>query len=214
MRLRSDALLAAARMIQSIAAIAAAAGPEAVGTVGLLECQPNSRNVVPVMVFLTVDLRHPRDDVVDAMMAAMHEALLRDADGLSLEVEQVWNNPAVEFHPVCVQAVRSVAERRGFAAREPQRGRVHNKGRRYSRCDRSAGCGPGSGPRASERASPNRAHNRPEGARFLSQTARVRSGTFSRRSGVLIISCRQSPNVHHDRVHRCVERSVHDRSVT
>jgi acetylornithine deacetylase/succinyl-diaminopimelate desuccinylase-like protein len=43
--------------------------PDAVATVGLLESQPKSRNVVPGSVFFTIDLRHPSDDVVAAMEA-------------------------------------------------------------------------------------------------------------------------------------------------
>ncbi len=59
MRLRKNALLGAARMIDRIDAIALRHAPDAVGTVGLIENRPNSRNVVPGEVFFTVDLRHP-----------------------------------------------------------------------------------------------------------------------------------------------------------
>ena len=52
MRLRRNALLGAARMIEHIDAIARAHPPDAVGTVGLIESRPNSRNVVPGEVFL------------------------------------------------------------------------------------------------------------------------------------------------------------------
>ena len=44
MRLRKNALLGAARMIERIDAIARAHPPDAVGTVGLIESRPNSRN--------------------------------------------------------------------------------------------------------------------------------------------------------------------------
>ena len=60
MKLRRDALLAAASVIQAVNAMALAHAPDAVGTVGLIEARPNSRNVVPGEVFLTIDLRHPR----------------------------------------------------------------------------------------------------------------------------------------------------------
>ena len=59
MYLRKNALLGAARAIEAIDAIARAHAPDAVGTVGLIENRPNSRNVIPGEVFFTVDLRHP-----------------------------------------------------------------------------------------------------------------------------------------------------------
>src|SRR3954468_18334701 len=59
MTLRRNALLGAARLIDRIDAIALAHAPRAVGTVGLVEVKPNSRNVVPGEVFFTVDLRDP-----------------------------------------------------------------------------------------------------------------------------------------------------------
>ena len=59
MHLRKNALLGAAHMIERIHQIALAHAPAAVGTVGLVEVRPNSRNVVPGEVFFSVDFRHP-----------------------------------------------------------------------------------------------------------------------------------------------------------
>src|SRR5260370_112786 len=58
MHLRKNALLAAARVINAIDAIARVVAPEGVATVGLIENRPNSRNVVPGEVFFTIHLRH------------------------------------------------------------------------------------------------------------------------------------------------------------
>ena len=78
MRLRKNALLGAARMIDRIDAIAREHSPHAVGTVGLIENKPNSRNVIPGEVFFTVDFRHPDDKVLDAMETKFRDALCRD----------------------------------------------------------------------------------------------------------------------------------------
>lgn len=126
MRLRQDALLATARMIQSVNAIALAHAPDAVGTVGLVESRPNSRNVVPGQVFFTVDFRHPDDSVLEAMEQAMHAAFVRDADALPFAVAQVWNNPAVMFDGACVGAVRDAAAALGLPAREIVSGAGHD----------------------------------------------------------------------------------------
>src|SRR5580704_12947682 len=74
MRLRKNALIGSARMIERIDAIAREHA-DAVGTVGLIENKPNSRNVVPGEVFFTVDFRHPDDQVLDAMEAKLRAAL-------------------------------------------------------------------------------------------------------------------------------------------
>ena len=69
MPLRHDAMLSAARMIQAVSDVALRHAPLAVGTVGLVECRPNSRNVVPGEVFFSIDLRHPSDAVVAEIKA-------------------------------------------------------------------------------------------------------------------------------------------------
>ena len=75
MRLRKNALLGAARVIHAVDAIAHAFAPDAVGTVGLIENKPNSRNVIPGEVFFTIDLRHHDDAVLDKMETRMRAAL-------------------------------------------------------------------------------------------------------------------------------------------
>jgi N-carbamoyl-L-amino-acid hydrolase len=126
MRLRQDALLGASRMVVAIAAIAARHAPDAVGTVGLIESRPNSRNVVPGQVFFTVDLRHPEDSVLETMEREMHEAFDAARGDLSLSVERVWNNQAVSFDPACIDAVRVAAGRLGLASREIVSGAGHD----------------------------------------------------------------------------------------
>src|SRR5215470_17489679 len=74
MRLRKDALLGAARIVERVDAIARDI-PNAVGTVGLIESRPNSRNVIPGEVFFTVDFRHPDEKVLDFMEMRLREAL-------------------------------------------------------------------------------------------------------------------------------------------
>jgi len=61
MRLRKDALLGAAQIVQEVNRIAFAHQPEGRGTVGFMQVKPNSRNVVPGEVRFSVDLRHISD---------------------------------------------------------------------------------------------------------------------------------------------------------
>ncbi|MGH7117880.1 MAG: Zn-dependent hydrolase [Acetobacteraceae bacterium] len=128
MKLRADALLATARMIEAVHRIAVHHAPLAVGTVGLIEARPNSRNVIPGECFFTVDFRHPDDHVLDEMEKALAEALPATATESSVTVswQRIWNSPAVHFDPDCVSAVRQAASSRGYPAREIVSGAGHD----------------------------------------------------------------------------------------
>ena len=86
MKLRKNALLGAARMIQAIHEVGMRHLP-GVASVGLLENRPNSRNVVPGEVFFSVDLRHPDDAVLEQMEAEMRKALPEIATAERLELD-------------------------------------------------------------------------------------------------------------------------------
>ncbi len=128
MALRADALLAAARMIEAVHRIASRHAPLAVGTVGLIEARPNSRNVIPGECFFTIDFRHPEDRVLDEMERELGTALPAIAAETSVSVSwhRIWNSPAVHFHPDCVNAVREAATGRGYPAREIVSGAGHD----------------------------------------------------------------------------------------
>ena len=128
MRLRKNALLGAARMVDAVDAIAQAHAPDAVGTVGLIENRPNSRNVIPGEVFFTVDFRHPDEAAVEHMEAEFRLALPRILDPLKLvfEEKRIWNSPAVRFSPALIDCVRHGAAKAGFSAREMVSGAGHD----------------------------------------------------------------------------------------
>ena len=127
MGLRKNALLAAARMIDTINDVGTAHLP-GVASVGLIENRPNSRNVVPGEVFFTVDLRHPDEKVLDIMEAAYREALPRIAETLKVTFEEtcIWKSPAVKFAPELIECVRIGAKQAGFTSREMASGAGHD----------------------------------------------------------------------------------------
>lgn len=128
MRLRKNALVGAARMIEKIDAIGHHFAPDAVATVGLVEVKPNSRNVVPGEVFFTIDLRHPDDAILDKMEAAMRVALPEVMEPLKLTFEEkrIWSNPAVRFAPELIECVREGARQAGYSMREMVSGAGHD----------------------------------------------------------------------------------------
>jgi N-carbamoyl-L-amino-acid hydrolase len=128
MSLRHNALLGAARLIEQIDATAKAHGPSAVGTVGFLKVSPNSHNVIPGHVALTIDLRDPRDAVLDLMEAAMEAtvAAIRETLGLEVVVTPINKTPPVVFDAGCIAAVRHASERSGFSTRDLISGAGHD----------------------------------------------------------------------------------------
>jgi N-carbamoyl-L-amino-acid hydrolase len=128
MHLRKNALLGAARMVEAIHQVAMRHAPDAVGTVGLMEVRPNSRNVVPGEVFFCVDLRHKDEAVLGEMEAEFRQALAETLPPLGLDYDEamIWNSPAVRFHPDLIACVREGASKAGYAMRDMVSGAGHD----------------------------------------------------------------------------------------
>jgi N-carbamoyl-L-amino-acid hydrolase len=128
MRLRKNALLGAARIIDRVDGIAREHSPNAVGTVGLIENRPNSRNVIPGEVFFTVDFRHPTDTVLEVMEAKFRTALAGILGPLNLAYQEtrIWTSPPVKFAPELIDYVRIGAEKAGFKSRDIISGAGHD----------------------------------------------------------------------------------------
>ena len=128
MRIRKDALLGAARIVDAVNRIGLDNAPVACATVGMLEVYPNSRNVIPGRVWMTIDFRHPDDDVLAAMDAAMRETVgaICDDIGLELEIEQIFYYAPVRFEESCVNAVRQGAQACDYSMREIVSGAGHD----------------------------------------------------------------------------------------
>ena len=128
MEARHDALRGAARMVEAVNALAARFAPEGRGTVGFMQVQPNSRNVIPGLVKMTVDLRHPDDAALAAMDGELRVAATAIARDLSLEcdLQQVDHFPASRFDASCIGAVRAATEALGYPHREMVSGAGHD----------------------------------------------------------------------------------------
>jgi beta-ureidopropionase / N-carbamoyl-L-amino-acid hydrolase len=128
MYLRKNALLGAARVIDAIDAIAQAHAPDAVGTVGLIENRPNSRNVIPGEVFFTIDLRHPDEQTLDVLESEFRAALgsYLTPLGLTYTEARIWTSPAVAFAPELIACVREGAKAAGLSTRDMVSGAGHD----------------------------------------------------------------------------------------
>jgi N-carbamoyl-L-amino-acid hydrolase len=128
MPVRRDALLGAAKVIQLVNEIGLKHAPLAVSTVGMLNVYPNSRNVIPGKVFLTVDFRCPVNDELAKMDAELKEGVAKIAAAGRLEhdLKQIFQYDCVHFDESCVEMVRSGAKRLGYSTREIVSGAGHD----------------------------------------------------------------------------------------
>ncbi|PSC04919.1 Zn-dependent hydrolase [Alsobacter soli] len=125
---RKDALLGAARVVELVNRIGLANAPNAVATVGMLNPYPNSRNVIPGQVWMTVDFRHPDDGVLAGMDKALREGVAEICAGIGLtqETQQIFYYPPVAFEESCVAAVREAATKLGYSHRNIVSGAGHD----------------------------------------------------------------------------------------
>ncbi|WP_137894731.1 Zn-dependent hydrolase [Ramlibacter sp. 2FC] len=128
MALRRDALLAASGLVAEVNRIAQARPPHGRGTVGSLEVFPNSRNVIPGRVRLSVDLRAADDAQLGEMDAALREAGARIARerNVAIAIEPVVYFPPQPFAPELVEAVREGAAALGLSTMDLVSGAGHD----------------------------------------------------------------------------------------
>jgi len=128
MYMRKDALAGVAEMVLAIETIGRKYLPIGVGSVGLIQVKPNSRNVVPGEVFFTIDFRHPDAAMMDEMDTEMRAAVAAIAERrkLELDLKEIWYSAPVHFDETCVAAVRKGVEELGYSHRDMVSGAGHD----------------------------------------------------------------------------------------
>jgi N-carbamoyl-L-amino-acid hydrolase len=128
MESRHDALRGASRLVEAVNELAMRHAPDGRATVGFMQVKPNSRNVIPGRVAMSVDMRHPDDESLAAMDRELRAASSAIANDLHLECEvrQIDQFPASRFHADCVDAVRAAARSLGYPHREMVSGAGHD----------------------------------------------------------------------------------------
>ncbi|MBE7728582.1 M20 family metallo-hydrolase [Komagataeibacter sp. FXV3] len=126
--MRRDALLTAAHIMIMIDEIAQSHGEDTRATVGIIHVQPGSTNVVPGEVQMSLDLRHPDDDVIAAVEECIRKEAARQAEqqGIAFSMKRIWKSPAVHFDPACVELVRRAASQTGQTCRDIVSGAGHD----------------------------------------------------------------------------------------
>jgi len=128
MELRKDALIAASRLVLEVNRIALAFPDYARGTVGSMQVKPNSRNVVPGEVRMSVEFRNQKDETLSAMVAALRESLkaIETECRVAIELTEVTYFPPCHFDAAMVGAVRDAAGALGYTHRDIVSGAGHD----------------------------------------------------------------------------------------
>ena len=128
MAARHDALRGASQMVEALNAMALRHAPDGRATVGFMKVEPNSRNVIPGRVTMSIDVRNPSDEHLATMDRELRAAAAAIALDLRLEseVRQVVEFPASHFDGSCVESVRRAAENLGYPHREIVSGAAHD----------------------------------------------------------------------------------------
>ena len=125
---RRDALVGAARAIEAIAKVATDFGPASVATVGQLQVDPGSRNVIPGRVRFSVDARHPDSSRLASLVDAIENAVRAGCAEAQVDVgiADVLSFAPTSFDESCVAAVRAAADNCGLSHRDIVSGGGHD----------------------------------------------------------------------------------------
>jgi N-carbamoyl-L-amino-acid hydrolase len=128
MRIRHDALVAAADVVAGVRRIARELGGDTVTTVGNLTVQPNIVNAIPGRVVLSIDMRDPRDATLDRARPMLEGAIKEacEREGVRWEVEHYWRVPYTPFDPAVVDTVERAAKAAGARYRRIRSGAGHD----------------------------------------------------------------------------------------
>ncbi|HEX2651897.1 MAG TPA: Zn-dependent hydrolase [Burkholderiales bacterium] len=128
METRKDGLVAASRLVLEVNRIANTFPDYARGTVGFMQVKPNSRNVVPGEVRMTVDFRNAKDATLTAMCNELDLSVSRVEKECRVKIEkkQVVYFPPSEFAPDLVDSVRAGSKAFGYSHRDIVSGAAHD----------------------------------------------------------------------------------------
>ncbi len=128
MRIRHDALVAAAEVVRGVREIPRRIGGDMVATVGRVDVTPNITNAIPGRVSMSVDLRDPDDVNLDRALVLL-DRVVKDAarhEGVRCEMEHYWRVPRTPFHPDVVGAIEAAAKSLGCGHRRILSGAGHD----------------------------------------------------------------------------------------
>lgn len=97
-------------------------------TIGYINATPATRNTVPGVLTVSVDLRHPDEEKLSEMDQHFRNIIKTQTSkhNFKAEVNQIWHSPSVVFAKKCVDVVRSSAKSLGVSSMELVSGAGHD----------------------------------------------------------------------------------------
>jgi N-carbamoyl-L-amino-acid hydrolase len=128
MRIRHDALVAAADIIRGVREIPRKVGGDLVSTVGRLDVTPNIPNAIPGRVMMSIDLRGPDEHNVTRAQGLL-DRLVKDAaraEGVTYDLEHYWRVPRTHFDLEIVDTIEAAVKGLGHGYRRILSGAGHD----------------------------------------------------------------------------------------
>ena len=128
MRIRHDALVAAAEIVRGVREIPRKIGGDMVSTVGRLDVTPNIPNAIPGRVTMSIDLRAPDEHHITRGLGLV-DRLVKDAaraEGVAYELEHYWRVPRTRFDLEVVDTIEGAVRSLGCGHRRILSGAGHD----------------------------------------------------------------------------------------
>ncbi len=128
MNMRSDALLAASRVVSDANKLAKEIGGGAVATVGRIEISPNVPNVVPGNAVITVEFRHKSAETVDQAKRTIAELvqMASDETGVKNSMRKRTEMRPTDMSPRIIGAIEGCVGALGLHSLRMQSGAGHD----------------------------------------------------------------------------------------
>jgi len=128
MRMRHDALVAAAEVVSGVREIPRQIRGNMVATVGRLDVTPNIPNAIPGRVTMSIDLRDPDEHNLSRAVGMVDRLVKAEArrEGVTYELEHYWRVPRTAFDAEVVNTVERAAKSLGCGHRRILSGAGHD----------------------------------------------------------------------------------------
>jgi N-carbamoyl-L-amino-acid hydrolase len=115
---RRDPVRAMHAIVAGLYRLAEQTGTAARVTFGDIRFEPGSRNTVPAKIVLTLDLRHPEEEILSEMECVLNEIVAAESTSANVEgaVRKEWASEAIQFDDGCIQAVADSASALDYPA--------------------------------------------------------------------------------------------------
>lgn len=126
MAMRTDPVQALMQLLPRLYGLVAESGEEARLTVGSISTSTHATNTVPAQVRFTLDVRHPRQAVLESLAARIEDLCTLSQGALQITIHSLWRSPAVAFDEQCQAAIRQACDTLGLAQRTLVSGAGHD----------------------------------------------------------------------------------------